>query len=439
MSVTNYYDPLYGRLKLHPIVREMISRNSELIRLRSIGMMNFRSLNMLSLTSVSRLEHSIGITYLVELFSRKNRAVAARLPDFMTAALYHDINCASFGHAVEWAIDRHNKYEHESSSKWVSTKETLSCPEDKPIYFKQDGLHRNRYKDRYKIDFYFINEIIAGKNTCVINSTGIDLDNIDNVCRMAFYLGMLKDTSLPIRLAESLLLTEDQGHFLIDDDSLLLVEEWLKIRSMVYRQFLYSKEYMGFEYLIFLLVRLYADKYGSQNVRELFHYTDEWLLWTHFKSSHGEEVVATARRLLLHDIPDCYVILRSPTFSRFQEARSPRFCEELIRDIKKEAGSSGLFSIEEGRSLAVHVTSDNKKTNRSITIMLFDSAGVLIPKTIGEDSQYILFAILGNVSLSPAKIEALSKIGIEILNRQGFIAEVAQFAEQADGPQKTLF
>lgn len=439
MSISSYYDPLYGHIELHPMALEMVSHNSELIRLRSIGMMNFRSLSMLPLTSITRLEHSIGIAHLVDRFSRKNRVVASRLSDFLAAALYHDINCASFGHSVEWAIDRHSDYDHEVSSEWVSIKETLSRPEDKPMFFSQDDLHRNRYDKRFGVDFDFMNGIMSGLRTCVISSAGMDLDNIDNVCRMAFYLGMLRTPDLPTLLADSLTLSDDQRQFSVTDEGLVLVEDWLRTRSAVYKEFIYSREYMGFEYLVFLLVRQYSDKYGSENVRNLFHYTDENLLFEHsVQARHGEVLAATARRLLLSDIPECYVILRSAEFNRFQEARSPKFCDDFIREVADEAVGSGIMNQDERRFLAVHVTSDNKKTQRSISIMLRNSIGVS-QTTIGSDCQYILFAILGHGTMPPAKIEAIKNIGINVLHRKGINANIAGFAGDSEDPQRVLF
>lgn len=438
MSETRYYDPLYGQLELKPVVREMLSRNAELIRLRSIGMMNFRSVSMLPLTNITRLEHSVGVTHLVELFSRKNRVVAGHLGNFLTAALYHDINCASFGHAVEWAIDRHHKYDHESTSDWISEQE-LYRPEDKPMFFSQDGLHRNRYAERYRIDFNEVTSIISGQRTCVIKSPGIDLDNIDNVSRMAFYLGLLRDRDLPVRLAESLTLSDDQTQFVVDEHGLALVEEWLRTRSAVYREFIYSREYMGFEYLVFLLVRQYAEHNGTENVRNLFHYTDERLLWTHTDSrTYGEAVANTAQRLLLNQLPECYMILRAEPFSKYDEVRSSQFCDSFISEVACEAAAAGVVSQDERRSLAIHITTDNKKTSRSISLAL-RSATRELQTSLGENRQYILLAILGASTLSSSKVDALARIGIEALQRRGLSAEVAPFASEPEVTQKALF
>lgn len=438
MSATRYYDSLYGQLELKPVVREMLLRNAELIRLRSIGMMNFRSVSMLPLTTITRLEHSVGIAHLVELFSRKNRVVAGRLEDFLTAALYHDINCASFGHAVEWAIDRHHQYDHESTSDWISERE-LYRPEDKPMFFSQDGLHRNRYAERYGIDLTAVTSIISGQRTCVIKSPGIDLDNIDNVSRMASCLGLLRDRDLPVRLAESLMLSDDQSYFVVDEDGIALVEEWLRTRSAVYREFIYSREYMGFEYLVFLLVRQYAEHAGTKNVRNLFHYTDERLLWTHTdRRTYGDAVANTAQRLLLNQLPECYMILRAEPFTKYEEVRSSQFCDSFISEVASESAATGVVTQDERRSLAIHVTTDNKKTSRSISLGL-RSATRELQTSLGEDRQYILLAILGSSTLSSAKVDELARIGIGLLRRRGLHAVIAPFASQPEATQKALF
>lgn len=218
--------------------------------------------------------------------------MAARLNDFLCAALYHDINCASFGHAVEWAIGRREPYDHEQLGDWVSNKGLLASAENKPSLFGQDCLHRYNYKDKYGLDFEFINDVKAGQRTCLLNNSGIDLDNVNNVTRMAFHLGMLDDAQLPTSLARALQLSDDQKQFLVAESDIHLVERWLKIRSAVYREFIYSRRYMAFEHLIFQLVKQYADRHGADNVWNLYHYTDERLLWycAEEKDKHGDEV-----------------------------------------------------------------------------------------------------------------------------------------------------
>lgn len=440
MQAYNYYDPLYGRIELPALVVEMINRNEELIRLRSIGMMNFRSKSMLALSSITRLEHSVGITHLVNVFSRKNRSVAAHLSDFLTAALYHDISCASFGHSVEWAIDRHDNYDHETVGDWVASDDALSSVEDKPIYLAQDGLHRYGFPDRYKLDLDLINQIKSGAHTCVINSSGIDLDNIDNVSRMALYLGMLDDRNFPVRLVASMRLHTDQQHFVVDDTGFELVEEWLRTRSAVYREFIYSKEYMGFEYLIFQLVRLYSERYGAHNVRNLFHYTDEILLFRHSISEmHGEAIASVAKKLMLQKVPECYAILRSSSFDRFQDASSPQFCDELAAAIINKSEYDKILSSDERRSISIHVTTDKNKTERAVTIMHERGLGEVSKKIIGKDNQYILFAVLGKNILSPNKVESITRLAIQLLEQRGIKAEHAMFSGLPSESQIALF
>jgi HD superfamily phosphohydrolase len=440
MLVNTYYDPLYGRIKLHPIVGEMISSNPELIRLRSVGMMNFRSLSMLSLTSVNRLEHSIGIAYLITIFAQNNSVVAKNINEFLTAALYHDINCASFGHAIEWAISRHDEYDHEDVSAWVADGEVLACLRDKPIYVEQDGLHRHEYSSKYSLDFKLINNILSGDRTCVINSSGIDLDNIDNVCRMGFYLGTLKNKNFPVELVSNLRLSKDEKFYLLPRGREHLINEWLSVRSSVYHNFIYSAEYMSFEYLLFSLVEGYALTAGKDSVRNLFHFTDERLLWTLYnESQYGETVSSTARRLLLHDLPVCHGIVRLNEFSRYDEIRVPSFCKKISEDISLEAVKAGLIPKEKSKTLAVHLTSDDRKTQRAVKVMVEEKYGTECLREIGENRQYILMGIIGDFELSQAKQDNLLEIATNVVSNMGFTSEVAMFAENEDKQQLALF
>ena len=228
ITMTNYYDPIYGKIDIDDKVIDLVSKCSELKRLRFVGMMNFKSLTMLPLTTISRLEHSIGLAYLVQTFADRNNIRENKYNDLLVAALYHDVNCGSFGHSVEWAIDRHISFEHESDVEWIKTEETLSCLKNKPIFIEQDGLHRHGFVEKYKLNLDIIDKIITGENCFFINNKGIDLDNIDNVFRMAHYLGIFQERDIPKKLVQFLTTSIKYNNFIIPKSDLYLIEEWYR-------------------------------------------------------------------------------------------------------------------------------------------------------------------------------------------------------------------
>jgi len=99
-----YYDPLYGQIEFDSIVAEILDRCWEVRRLKDVGLMNFRSIGMLPLTQCSRLEHGLGTAYLAQRYAHRHGFDRMRRRTLIATALLHDINCAPFGHSVEWAL-----------------------------------------------------------------------------------------------------------------------------------------------------------------------------------------------------------------------------------------------------------------------------------------------------------------------------------------------
>lgn len=433
--MTNYYDILYGPIKLDDIVLDMVSKCSELKRLRFIGMMNFRSLSMLSLTTITRLEHTIGLAYLSQIFIENNSDLQSLKKDILVASLYHDVNCGSFGHSTEWAIDRYVKYEHETEVKWLKELDTLNCLKDKPMFIEQDGFHKYHFDKKYNLNLERINQLIDGKGYFFLNNSGIDLDNIDNVFRMAHYLGLLNDISIPKKLVSHLHTKKDIDNFIIERPTIKLLEEWYRLRSTVYEKFIYSSEYMGYEFLIFDLISEYVkSEKEKKNVKNLFHFTDEHLLWSfyHMKSDNPK-VSNIAKRLLLYDIPKCYGILKSDSYQLNSILRDEKIRINLLDSIKSELSNIGIDI-----PFTFHMTTDNKKTNRHISFYLHEDDKLSF-ESIGEDKQYVLLAIIGERELKPIIISQIIEIILKVMEKEGFPGFLLYKQKDLSPSQKSLF
>jgi uncharacterized protein len=433
--MSNYYDPIYGQIDIDDKVIELISNCSELKRLRFVGMMNFKSLKMLPLTTISRLEHCVGLAYLMQIFVGQNFQLGTEYNNLLVAALYHDVNCGPFGHSVEWAIDRHVDFEHESDAEWIKAEETLSCLINKPIFIEQDGLHRYGFDKKYKLNLDRIDKIITGHGVFFINNKGIDLDNIDNVFRMAHYLGILSDRSMPKKLVLSLRASSHFDNFIIPKSDFYLMEEWYRLRSTSYQHFIYSTEYMGYEYLIFELISEYSKALDRvEDVKNLFHYTDERLLWSCYDMKQAHPRISNiAKRLLLHDIPNCYGILMSEDVPIKTALREENVRKRIVDIIQNELSAMGHDIL-----LNLHLTTDDRKTNRQIDIYV-DEAKKISPTSIGEDRQYVLLAILGEKNLAQLVSDKVVAIAIDILKREGFSGFFLYKKEESNFPQKKLF
>ncbi len=410
-----YYDPIHGQVELDDLIFDLIQKCSELKRLKYIGMMNFKSVQMLPLTSISRLEHTIGLAYLAQKFSEANHLPSDLSKDLMIAALYHDINCGSFGHAVEWAIDRYTPYDHETKAEWISGSDMHQYFSNLPAFLEMPGLHKYDFGKKYKPNFKRIYEIISGLNTFVINNKGIDLDNIDNVFRMAFYMGISQDAKIPEILAKNLKIVSGNDNFIIDSDYLGLIHIWHALRKEVYHQFIYSREYMGFEFLIFRLIYEYSKLVDKDGIGNLFHLTDEQILWKFAdKKKHPDLISDIAQKLLLQELPYACSIIRTSDIGQMENIYKENNIEILTDEIKNTLNEKKLVSESRPIDIFLHVTTDNRKTNRKVDIYV-NEKGTIVKRSIGEDKKFILLSILSTVQLPESTIDIVTKRAIEIL------------------------
>lgn len=92
-----------------------------------------------------------------------------------------------------------------------------------------------------------------------------------------------------------------------------------------------------------------------------------------------------------------------------------------------------------GDRSAYTLTSDDKKTERSITLKVASKSRKDAEQVIGGSAQYIVLAVLGKQGLTATKIDALSRVTIEILQKKGLSAKTVGFAGSAPDSQISLF
>lgn len=392
--------------------------------------MNFKSLSMLPLTSISRLEHTIGLAYLAQLFALNNKLGTSFSNDLLIAALYHDVNCGSFGHSVEWAINRYTRFDHEEEAVWLSKADFHPYFRNLPRFIEMPGIRDFKFGNKYEPDFKRVYQIIKGESTFVINNKGIDLDNIDNVFRMAYYLGIApKETAMPVNLVESLMIKKGIDNFVIKKEKANLINVWHRLRSTVYHKFIYSKEYMAFEHLVFRLVCEFSKNVDKDGVSNLFHFTDESLVWNFTdKKNYSKSVNEIAKKILLHDLPYSYAILRSKDLDKKESLINDNInkflSDELSCFLRNKKKSKNIPEIY------FHLTTDNRKTGRKINFYV-DDGKTICQESVGEDNNFILLCILGKSALSKELITLLIDKAIEILQIKNLgTFEFVPFADQ---------
>lgn len=397
------FDPLYGRVYLPDFVWDIFT-SPELQRLREVRLCNINSLCLTGGGNINRYEHAIGTFHLA------NECLKARPPLnpisekeqklLLLAALLHDVASSAFGHSVEYIESMHG-FDHEKAFEYV----TLGKKSDsysfqflplEPIFF---GLPRELLKTISVEDLELIGKIISGKTRLgkLINSP-IDLDNIDNVFRMGYHIGIVRSGEVPLKLARSLYIQGDE--IILKKEAIPLVEEWYKVRKNLYLLLLLNPDEFSGKCML-----TEAIEQSKSNKTSPFTWHDvdfELLEKLKVTSSESAELVS---RLMKGDLYGCIGIFTTTIdkYNIFRNIEEKRALEErlsgIIRDSFKPAMKSAM--------IAMHPILDSNKTQRAIDLKTDD--GTIVH--IGTPTNHLLIGVFfKNVDLSMHKIHSMPDI-----------------------------
>lgn len=302
-------DTLYGDLSFEAPIVELL-RTPAVQRLRHVRLSNIDSLSMPGLAGLTRYEHALGTAHLVTrlgMFRNLNTDDALIL---QAAALLHDSALPPFGHLVEEAFHYVGAtFAHEN--KWLAAHMGEALPNEvggteiQLMFGRPAGLKtwaakhlRSRPSDHLKT----ILETILGHGPFgPLIASDLDLDNLDNLARVAYHIGLRNDPTLGPRLAACIVDCNARDGVIIADDGLVLAEQWLKLRSDVYERLMLAREdFCGKLMLIYATVTAYERGAFSDHD---WHLTDEDFLGKLLKSPVSETADA-AQRWLLGDLWD---------------------------------------------------------------------------------------------------------------------------------------
>jgi len=225
------------------------------------------------------------------------------------AGLLHDAAITPFGHLLEEAmLYLGGGFDHERLWQQLLVG---GRPEvgrlDVQVYLGRlaglrewaDGCFRADSEIRLRQILHAINGV--GPLGSCIASEGVDLDNLDNVVRMAFHLGLEVDSGLPVRIAKEMRELTDAGPVFTSSGA-ELVREWLHVRSRVYRHLMFSKaDFAGKLMLIAASVEALKDNqlWGESSWR-----LADFQFLAALSESRNSFVSETSRRWLLGELWD---------------------------------------------------------------------------------------------------------------------------------------
>lgn len=275
------YDALYGKIEFPQIVWKCMM-TPEIQRLREVRLCNINSLCITGSSNTNRFEHSVGTAYLAALNALYNKYSKEDSTLLIVSALLHDVANGPFGHSYEYLMEKQG-FVPEKGLKNVFTgvvsfgqgAHGYSSPYEQ-IYFGQLRELNNLFNEKQKEK---ITNIIAGNHYLSrLISDKIDLDNIDNVFRMAYHMGIPFPIEAPIELAKSMYIKESQIVFKVNAEIYLNI--WYETRRKVYKFLLLNpQEFAGKYMLTEAMDIVFENKFQNNEASEIkWYYTDFELL-----------------------------------------------------------------------------------------------------------------------------------------------------------------
>lgn len=302
-----FLDPLYGRIGFDDGILAL-TRTPTVQRLRHVRLSNIDSLDMPAIANVSRFEHVLGVTHLSGEVGFRGGLTPHDHLVLRASALLHDWAITAYGHLVEEALQYvGTRFDHEFKLEQLLTSadsveiggadlQILVGRESKlrdwaRRFGNGDGLGLLRDVMAHIRGRGRMGRVIAGE---------IDLDNIDNVFRMAFHMGLEVDRDAPQRLARAMVaLDPDCGGPVFLKSAERDIELWRRARRDVYEHLMLSeRDFTG------KLMMLYATVQAYQ-VGEIV--PDDWSMVDHefvmkLLGSKTEIVADTAQRWIAGEL-----------------------------------------------------------------------------------------------------------------------------------------
>ena len=231
------FDPLYGQFET-PVVIDKLLFSPEVRRLSQIRLLNTFSPSLATLGEIRRYSHTLGVLHLCDNMVRMQCSDRERFA-FMAAVLLHDVGTPPFGHLFEYHLREQWRWHHEAMPDLILV--GRHAPENRAHQlFGGRSLEFRAIMEKHGIDITIVREILKSKHPMSALLFGsMDLDNLDNVMRMAWALGMEADPRLAVDLARSLDVDAD-GQLLLNHEMFPLVAEWARARRSVYEALVFD-------------------------------------------------------------------------------------------------------------------------------------------------------------------------------------------------------
>lgn len=360
---SRFLDSLYGDIVFDDRISELL--NAAVVqRLRHVRLSNIDSVAIPGIADLSRFEHVIGVAHLARNTNFAARRGEGELMALTAAALLHDWAITAFGHLVEEAFNYVGaQFDHEGKLYEIVSAENSSeiGGVDRQIFCgRETGLGKWAQKVAGQNADAFLKEItncIRGQGKFGHLIAGdIDLDNIDNVFRMAFHMGMAVDREAPVRLASSILdVRTSDGAPVFRKSAVGDIGTWLDVRRRVYERLMLAEPDFSAKLMV-IYAAVQAYRHGEIDQFD-WNLTDHQFVQKLLQSS-AKECKETVDRWLVGDYwnttPLVWMAGKRPAYSKVFE-----FSEYLTEQLGRRCFA---YSINDKRDRQLEIHFDDERT-----------------------------------------------------------------------------
>ncbi|MGR3563224.1 MAG: HD domain-containing protein [Heliomarina sp.] len=396
-----FFDPIYG-----PVVVDEQSMSlmlsPEIQRLRYVRMCNINSLLISGASEPSRFEHIVGVYHLANVWADAHEVHAAKRDVLRAAAVLHDLQTGPFGHSMEYILDD-NKIEGDFNHEDINAGKRSSYLQDltqgvsfSGAPFKSSEILGSNWDD--------VVEIIKGRGAFgPLVSAEIDIDNIDNVVRLACHVGVTSQSdarSIAQGLASDIEIGEQGAS--VGKSGVELVMRWQDVREKLYKLLLWDWAEFSAKAM---LTRVMEDAVALGKLS-----SDRWILTddaliSYLSQSLTGEGGATKEilsRLVRGALYDPVSLLRMSGTANYDGISNLKRKREIEVALAEAAGCSCIF----------HAIKDRAKTNRAINIY---NRATMKSEVIGRSSNETLIGVFSAKELSKAAKRRVRVLLQEIL------------------------
>lgn len=458
--MTTILDPLYGRVHLPAFAGEIV-RTPEMQRLSQIRLMNVCGPTMLAATTTTRLEHAIGTAHLANVYSLTHKMGTLERNNLILGCLIHDVASFPYGHLVERIFARSFPGSPDHCRRLLDN--IFNRKEDFPIY---RGFFCEVYKKLLGLVPQFGREpllaacLVLGP-TAVENSQDVayqdslsrdavarlhrlisgpmDLDNIDNVFRLAARFGLRCDGEVAQRLAGAF--SVDGSLIRIKEEDVWLIKEWQRVRSDLYDIFFTNADILAMKALLTYCVERCVDD-------QLLHDGD----WTKTDGDlldlflTAPSIRREARQILLghtltcHGVFVCYVGNPEAAVSGLSELRAEVASNVVVEDRSRKRRDTALALECDNGARRLHMTAEYDKgaaaRQLNIEILHRDHRSSVI--SLGADSHRVIVSVHIPRSCKLRSPHAADIVVNAIARRVACTAKDVMLVSECKGPAFTL-